>query len=69
MIVNVYILMVPGGDRPYVSTTLPSEALQRTPGTKLFLAPVELPGFDRGVDGVVQVKAAELPLSIEEKHV
>jgi hypothetical protein len=69
MIVNVYILMQPGADRPYVSTHPPSEEFQQAePGMKLFVALVDLPGFDK-VDGVVQATAVELPLSGKKKHV
>jgi hypothetical protein len=56
MIVNVYILMQPGADRPYVSTTPPHKELAEKPGTKLWRAEIEVPGFDR-VDGVLAVSA------------
>jgi hypothetical protein len=73
MIVNVYIVMRPGGDRPYVSTFL-APSLIKEPGTQVFLAEVDVPGFKQ-VDGIIRVAGAELPqagaipLSADQKNV
>ena len=56
MIVDLYILVVPGWDRPFVSTREPSQAFQQTADGKLFVAQVELPAFHK-IDGVISVVA------------
>lgn len=60
MIVNIYITMIPGADRPYVGTVPPAPSFtERAAGTKVFRAEVELADYDK-VDGVISSVPAKL---------
>lgn len=48
MVVNVFIVIAPNGDRPYVSSHLP-ETLVQGEGVRVFKAVVDLPD-SRGVE-------------------
>lgn len=58
MKVTGFLIMEPGGDRPYFSHTMPAE-YQRKPGSKIFLFCLDVPGFEK-VDGVIQASASEV---------
>jgi hypothetical protein len=52
MIVNGYLILEPGADRPYFSHTPPT-AYQRKPGAKVYVFSLNVPDFME-VDGVIQ---------------
>lgn len=58
MIQDVYLVVRPGADRVYVSSSYP-EALSRMDGARVFNVRVGLPGVEK-VDGVLQLIAEEV---------
>lgn len=56
MKVNVYLCVVPGWDRVFVTTVPPKPGRELVPGEKLFRIDAELPGFEK-LDGVIAVVA------------
>jgi hypothetical protein len=42
---QLYVIMQPGADRPYISHTPPTE-FQKKPGAKVFDFVLDIPGFD-----------------------
>jgi hypothetical protein len=62
MIIQAWIIMCTGADRPYVSTHPPSPERKKAlneKGCKIYRADVLIPGW-RVEDGVVQALAAEV---------
>jgi hypothetical protein len=49
MIVSIYVIMEPGGDRPYFSHTAPTE-YQKRDGVKVYLVEANIPEFTQ-IDG------------------
>jgi hypothetical protein len=49
MIVTIYVIMEPGGDRPYLSHTPPTE-YQKKDGAKVYLVEANIPEFAQ-IDG------------------
>lgn len=57
MLLTVYIHVVPGWDRPFVTLNPPTNPQDfEAKGGKLFLIEAELPGFEK-IDGVVRTRA------------
>ncbi len=60
MVVDAWVTVVPGADRPYFSSWPPSEDRKRLineKGGKVFRLKVCLPGFERCDDGVLALVA------------
>jgi hypothetical protein len=66
MIQSVYLIVEPGADRVFVSSRPPNDYV-RKPGSKVFLANVDLPGVEI-VDGVVAVLAEEIKSGSRAEH-
>jgi hypothetical protein len=61
MIQDVYLIVQPGADRVYVSSSLPESFVKQVEGTKVFNVQVELPGVEK-VDGVLRLVGKEVQL-------
>jgi hypothetical protein len=61
MIQNVYLIVEPGADRVYVSGSYPDSFVRTKPGTRVFLAHVELPGAEV-VDGKIALTGQEITM-------
>ena len=59
MIQPVYLVVEPGSDRVYVSTTYPESYVKRNEQTRIFEALVKLPGVHK-VDGKLELEAKEI---------
>ena len=59
MLVDGYLILEPGADRPYFSHTPPTE-YQKKPGAKIYSFSLFVPDFIE-VDGHVEVVAKPLP--------
>lgn len=66
MKVAVYLVVIPGADRVYVSGTYPDSFVKTKPGSKLFRVDVFLPGLEL-VDGTLVLLADEVGLDIRAK--
>lgn len=63
MILPIYVVLAPGADRPYVSTSSPSALVRATPGLQVWLVEANLPVFQI-VDGKIKVNADPDPLPL-----
>jgi len=61
MRIDIYVILEPGADRPYLSTTPPVGYAKTKPGAKIFVIEAELPDFVE-VDGKVQALTKEISL-------
>jgi hypothetical protein len=62
MIQSVYLVVVPGADRVFVTGHYPESFVKTHPKSKVFRADVALPGIDK-VDGKLELTAEEIAIA------